>query len=759
MTLPCPVTEQWERMLADELPREQVELLDKHLTHCSGCRERLEQLTQPDTMERVGAILHAMSQQVRLPAEVKHKLLNVITSEHANHETDREPISLPNITGYELISVLGRGGSSVVYAARDTKLHRMVAIKLLHDKATPVQRQRFHKEAQSLASLQHPNVARIFDVGETAEQPYLILEYISGGSLANYLRGQSQAAEPSARVILQLASAIQKAHDTGFIHRDLKPANILLEPHFGVAETSGLDCFLPKIIDFGIARDVQATEHLTNTRDFLGTPSYMAPEQITQSGHWPADQRMDVYALGIILYEMLTGRPPFRAVSPIDTMLQIKHDEPVPPTRFEPTLPRDLQNICLKCIEKDPTKRYSSAQALADDLDHFLHGKPVQARPISRLVRAWRWSKRNPGWASAAALVFLILLVAAFVGPVLAHRERKLREEAAHHAYRAEMESQRAQENLNTAGQVLDEMLDRLLNNMRLQDPAYEDVQKGMVTFAIPYLEQFVQHEEASDVLKLRQARGLMQLAMVQVKNSELDKAQSTYLRSLQLVKQLKPSGSLSEANLLKALSSAHMEYARFLQVYRHDHADSEGLYRISLEYTDQLAKLRGMEKCFDSYAIQYSLLASLLSSSKDRSDEELRYLMQAINYREKLVELYPDRDDLRHYAAMTHMNAAIHYRRQKNADLEIIELRKALDLQLQVNQSKSIWIESPYYVSTLQGELGVAQIMAGQREAGLALVRQARELSQALTIAYPSSSKYQALSQNWDKVIRHYGK
>jgi tRNA A-37 threonylcarbamoyl transferase component Bud32/tetratricopeptide (TPR) repeat protein len=789
MSIPCPVTEHWERMLADELLIHEEEQLEEHLQDCYECRQRLDLLTEPDTQERVGAILQVMSQQVRLPAEVKQKMLSVVTADKLEESNEVSSETLPAIPGYEVLSRLGQGGSSLVYSARDTKLQRTVAIKLLREKATPVQRQRFHREAQSLASLQHENVAKIYDVSESGEQPYLILEYISGGSLAQYLQGDAQTAPTSARLVLQLASAIQKAHETGFIHRDLKPGNILLEPHFGSHETTGLDRFVPKVIDFGIAKELHPVEHLTNTRDFLGTPSYMAPEQITQSGQWPTDHRMDVYALGIILYEMLTGRPPFRAVSPIDTMLQIKHEEPVPPTRFEPTVPRDLENICLKCIEKDPNKRYASAQALANDLVRFLDGKPVQARPISRMVRAWRWSKRNPGWAIAASLIFLMLLTAAIVGPLLAHREHQLREEAAFQAKRADIEGKRARENLNTAGKVLEEMLDRLLTNMRLEDPAYEDVQKGMVTFAIPYLEQFVQHDSATDVLLLRQARSLLQLAMVQKKNKQLDKAEGNYWRAQKLITELIPSETVSEVDLLKALASVHMEFGRFQHTHLNQDQNSEKSYRTSLSFLDKLAERQGIEKCYDSYAIVYSLLASSITNQRERAEqlrqaqarskayaegspyveppaettiglaEEERYYLLAIDYRHKLMELHNHRDDMVNYAAMTHMNAAIFYRRLKDQQKEINELRKALELAKKVNHSKSIWLESPFYLSTLQGELGIALLKANQREEGLEQVRQAKKISDALVISYPSSKKYGGLSTNWEKVLKHYAK
>lgn len=750
----CPCTQQWDSFLADLLPADVEASLEAHLNQCPDCQAHLEGITNPSTLERVADFLQTLPRRSQVSGRMVDVLLHALNTDST--ETPSQP--LPEIPGYQLIELIGQGGSSIVYRAIDSSLQRSVAIKVLRDKCTPVQRQRFHKEARSLASLHHLNVASIIEVGETAQHTFLVLEYITGGSLASYLAGLPQPPAQAARLVQQLASAVQKAHDTGFIHRDLKPSNILLDPHFGASETTGLDRYVPKIIDFGIVKDLNPTEDFTQTRDFVGTPSYMAPEQISQSKQ-PIDVRTDVYALGIILYELLTGRPPFRAASPIDTMLQIKHDEPVPPTRFEPKLPRDLENICLKCIEKDPARRYAGARLLHDDLSRFLNMQPVQARPISWPARCWRWSRRNPGWAIAATFITLILLILAIVGPLLAAHEHHLREQAAKNAELAAFERNRARDHLDLAGNALEELLDRLLSNTRLQDSIFEEMQKGLVGFAMPYLEQFVQQEDSSANLRLRQAKGLLQLAMVQTKTGDHDNAQATYEKGLTQLQELQTLANLSQESRLRSLSLAHLEYGRFLTIYRKQDREAEEHFRQSLALLEKIGQGTSHEKYLDSFAILYSLIGSVISPTQQRIEESKGYIVKAVEARERLVELHPDRDDLRHYAAMARMNLGIFYRDNGPVDQEVEQFQLALDHELKVNHSKSVWIESPYHVTLLHGECGAALYRAGKKTEALEHLKTAIKTADALETVYPGVEKYTVLHKRAQVMLKHFDK
>lgn len=299
----------------------------------------------------------------------------------------------PTVPGYEVLEVLGHGGMGVVFSARHQQLNRIVAIKMLRggEHAAPRELASLVKEAQSIAQLQHPNIVQVHDVGELDGLPYFTMEFVAGGSLTQKLAGQPQAAMKSAQWVSILARAVHAAHDRGVVHRDLKPGNIL------IGDNGTL-----KIADFGLARRFTANDDtVVSSFSRVGTPSYMPPEQAlgTPAAFLPT---ADIYALGAILYELLTGRPPFRGDSPAETERQVINDQPVPPQRLNPKTPRDLQTICLKCLQKSHQRRYPTANELADDLDRFQRGEPIHARRVSYTERTLQWVRRKP---TAAALL------------------------------------------------------------------------------------------------------------------------------------------------------------------------------------------------------------------------------------------------------------------------------------------------------------------------------------------------------------------
>jgi WD40 repeat protein len=362
------------------------------------------------------------------------------------------PAPAPAPPGYEILSELGRGGMGVVYKARHLALNRIVALKVLRDGAlTEADDRRFRREAEVVARLAHPNIVSIYEVGEWGRQPYLALEYVEGSSLREWLGGSPQAPRPAAELVEVLARAIHHAHQQGVVHRDLSPGNVLLARPDVAASLQLADSaqapigklqtcrHVPKITDFGLAKHLTDADRQTRTGDVLGTPSYMAPEQAQGRAH-DVSPATDVYALGAILYELLTGRPPFKAPTVMGTLLQVVSAEPVPPARLQPTVPRDLETVCLKCLAKEPARRYASALALADDLRRFLAGEPVRARPVGPLGRAAKWARRRP--AVAALLAALVLVSAAGAALVSwkwaeAVRQKGLAEESAEAEARA----------------------------------------------------------------------------------------------------------------------------------------------------------------------------------------------------------------------------------------------------------------------------------------------------------------------------------
>jgi WD40 repeat protein/tetratricopeptide (TPR) repeat protein/tRNA A-37 threonylcarbamoyl transferase component Bud32 len=308
----------------------------------------------------------------------------------------------PAIANYEILTELGRGGMGVVYKARQTALKRHVALKMIlsGDYASPDELARFRREAEAIARLCHPHIVQVYEVGEYDGRPFFSLEYVDGGTLATKLRESLSGPKEAAALVEKLARAMHAVHQCSVVHRDLKPANVLL-----TADGT------PKISDFGLAKKLDDDAGQTCSGAIIGTPSYMAPEQAS-GGPERATPLADVYALGAILYECLTGRPPFRAATVMETLEQVVQDEPVPPRRLNAAVPRDLETVCLKCLGKDPAKRYGSAEALADDLRHWLHGEPIQARPVGRLEKLWRWCRRHPAPAAAAGIIVATVVTA-----------------------------------------------------------------------------------------------------------------------------------------------------------------------------------------------------------------------------------------------------------------------------------------------------------------------------------------------------------
>jgi serine/threonine-protein kinase len=311
----------------------------------------------------------------------------------------------------------------IVFKAKHRVLNRPVALKMMLSGsfAGPLEQARFQREVDAVAALRHPHIVQIYDVGDLSVGRYFTMEFVEGGSLAQKLAGMPQAAHEAAQMIATLACAVQFAHQSGFIHRDLKPANILLT-------NDGI----PKITDFGLARSIDAGPEFTLSGARVGTPSYMAPEQAMGKAH-AIGPSVDVYALGAVLYEMLTGRPPFDGESAAETERQVITDEPAPPSRSNPKVPRDLETICLKCLQKNPSRRYASAQDLADDLHRFLDGKPVLARPVGVIERSVKWARRRP---TLATLLFLLTVLIA-TGSWLFYHENTRRTESAERQSRA----------------------------------------------------------------------------------------------------------------------------------------------------------------------------------------------------------------------------------------------------------------------------------------------------------------------------------
>jgi predicted Ser/Thr protein kinase len=367
---------------------------------CRDCPELLDRVK--DRLQALGRMDKVLKDEVPPPPAT-------ITFDHDSPLKSPSACAVtmgrwPSIPGYQIVEELSQGGMGIVYKARQLGLERMVAIKTMlpGGPAGEEQRARFLREAKLMAMLQHPNILPIYEVGQYQGIPFLTMEYADGGTLSQSLGGKPMPPRQAAELTAVLARAVHYAHQRGVIHRDLKPANVLLT-------VDGT----PKIGDFGLAKCFESPTDHTRTGALLGTPSYMAPEQLGD-GSVKAGPPVDVYALGATLYELLSGRPPFLADNALDTLQLVRLQEPVSLRRWQPKMPADLDTVGLKCLEKDPRRRYPSAQELADDLERFLHGEPIAARPAGLFERCRRWSRMHRAAAAliaAAALALTVILV------------------------------------------------------------------------------------------------------------------------------------------------------------------------------------------------------------------------------------------------------------------------------------------------------------------------------------------------------------
>jgi hypothetical protein len=399
----CPSVERLRCLLAEQVGDAERAPLEAHVEGCSVCQQTLEELSGGCALDSARLVGDAEPYCHYEPAsDFLHRLMDRFTSGSTDHgpstaeqatATEESKAPAPNwpvVAGYELLGELGKGGMGIVYKARQISLGRAVALKMIRggDQAHPEQLARFYKEAETLARLRHPGIVQVYEVGEwragriSPPVPFFSMELVEGGSLAQKLNGAPLPPRQAAELVQALAQAMHSAHQHGIVHRDLKPANVMLA-------TDGT----PKITDFGLAKQLDLDIGQTRSGAIIGTPSYMAPEQAAGKRE-ELGPAVDIYALGAVLYELLTGLPPFKAETPLETLVHVRYEEPIPPRRLNPKVTRDLETICLKCLEKAPQRRYESAETLANDLKSWLAGEPILARPDGWIRWIWRTTRR-----------------------------------------------------------------------------------------------------------------------------------------------------------------------------------------------------------------------------------------------------------------------------------------------------------------------------------------------------------------------------
>jgi serine/threonine protein kinase len=717
------------------------------------------------------------------------------------------------VGGYEILEEVGRGGMGVVYQARQRGLGRNVALKMILPPHGPRERARFRTEAEATAKLSHPNIVQIYEVGQDGDCPFLSMEFVRGESLDKRLAKELMASRAAAELVETLARAVAYAHAQGIIHRDLKPANVLIADcglriaDSGQRQSAIRDqkSAIPKITDFGLARQLVPRDSADAPSDaplsgaILGTPNYMAPEQCATSGC--VGPRADVYALGAILYEALTGRPPFRGQSALDVLELVRSQDPVPPSRLVPKVPRDLETICLKCLAKQPAQRYDSATSLAEDLRRFLAGEPIIARPVGLVERAGRWCRRNPAIAALAGGIALLLVGGIATSTSLAVWALTEKDHAAEHAYRADENAKQAGElaqqerqarelaeyRFEQAEKAVDHYLDAIEANEHLKESDFFELRKGLVASAVPFYEDFVRQKPGDRELEMKRGRVYGRLGFLRRQIGEVEQAAADFKQMRAIFERLGSTDPAVRSELAKShvglatvldelgqKGQAEVECRKSFDLYHGlaaefpgdvtyqrnlancrwrlamvlkglgKRAEAEAELRAALATTGELATEFPRNSDYqEDLAGLHTILATTLA--KGAEEEEEGHYREAIRLREKLVEEFPDRAEHRLGLANSHANFGTFFNDLRKREIALVEYQKALVLRKQLAED---FPSIPAYRQHLaQSHRSVAYTLLALRKPADAEsdLRQALVLMERLAADFPAIPLYKS--------------
>jgi tetratricopeptide (TPR) repeat protein len=659
---------------------------------------------------------------------------------------DVEPVAVPDlpaIPGYAILGRLGRGGMGVVYKARHLRLNRLVALKMIlaGTHAGPDSRARFHLEAEALASLQHPNIVQIHEVGEHQGCPYLALEFVDGSSLDRHLDGALLAPVAAARFVQTLAEAMHHAHQRGLIHRDLKPGNILLQiadrrlqmADSGRSAICNLQSAIPKITDFGLAKRLHEGGQ-TETGAVMGTPPYMAPEQVEGRSR-DLGPATDVYALGTILYEMLTGQPPFGGDTLLQTLELVRSQPPRPPSQMRPGTPADLETICLKCLEKDPRRRYATAQALADDLRRFQAGEPITARPVGRAERALKWARRRP--ALAGLLLVSAIAVVALAG-LGTWSNLALRAAAA----RERQERQRAEARSRLTRQAVEDMYTQVAERWLADEPHKDPLQRAFLEKALAIYQELAHDESGDAAVRRETARAYYRVGRICQDLGERDRAGEAYGRAIELQEQLWAEQPAEPAHRQDLATTCNW-LGELRRTGGRPPAEAEDAYRKALALQEQLAADFPNEPAYQADEARTCYNLGIAHLDSNRLDEAEADYGRAIRLLDELAERVPGEPRYRQELARSLADRGILYRVRRRFPLAEADYGRAIGLlePLQTGpQSRPVY---QYELAVYENNLGILLIHQQRHAEAKPHHEHALALLRRLVVDFPARPAY----------------
>jgi tetratricopeptide (TPR) repeat protein len=651
--------------------------------------------------------------------------------------------------GYEILSELGRGGMGVVYKARQKSLNRLVALKVIlgAGHAGSDQLARFRAEATIAAQLQHSNIVQVFEVGEHDGQPFFSLELVEGGSLADRLKGEPQPHREAAELVRTLALAVHHAHERGFVHRDLKPSNVLIAD--SRSAIPNLQSAI-KITDFGLAKQQAIESHLTASGAIMGTPSYMAPEQAAGDGQ-AIGPATDVYALGAILYEALTGRPPFRAASAMDTVMQVLHDDPVPPSRLQPKLPRDVETICLKCLAKKPEQRYTSAAALAEDLGRFLGGSTILARPASPVTKLWKWAYRHP---ALAAIVFILAVpLPAMLGVMvyLWAETRAAKKEIEQEKATAVRERELSQGYLKSALGTMDRIVERVGDERLARIPAMQEERNAILAEAVAFYETMLRLDSTDPTVRNDSAQTYKRVAHIALLAGKTDQSGKAAQGAADLFRGLAEQFP-EKPEYRDDLANAYL-FLGHSQVLTGDFAEGLKSYQAGADLAEALAREFPTQQRYKATAAECRRsLGYFFTHSQEmtRGEEEFK---QAIRLADEVLAADPNNPESKALvASILGAYAQILMLRNRRTEAEpLIERGMALAAgpRERLPRSGPARVQHDQAVITLRNASAQVHQVAGRRDKAKEMLKEAAAGYENLIAGQPQSFPYRLQAVN----------